>query len=496
MSLLKIQNLSVRFPNGVAAVDNISFDIGENEIVGIVGESGSGKTITGYSIMRILPKEAEAISGVINFQGKDLLKIPENEMCNIRGKEIGIVFQEPFTSLNPVLRIGDQAEETLITHKKISKKEAESVSLEFLKKLKIKDPQRIYSSFPHQLSGGQRQRIMIAIATVLNPKLLIADEPTTALDVTVQNEILKLLKDLKDNLNLSILFITHDFSIIERLADRVIVMKDGKIVERGTKHEVLTAPKHEYTRKLIGAVPRKVSERRRVRDEGRGTIDDGRVLIETKNLNKSFDIEKGMFKTKVGKVHAVKDLNIKIEKGKIIGLVGESGCGKSTLGRLLLGLEKPDSGEIIVSDKGSMAQIVFQDPMSSLDPRMTLRDIVLEGPRISKIKRSDQENLLKELLPKVQLSYGDRFKYPHQFSGGERQRIAIARALAVRPQFIVLDEPVSSLDVLIQKDVLELLKGLKREMNLTYLFISHDLRIVDYFSDYVYVMRSGEMVGG
>ncbi len=518
MSLLEVKNLKVYFRDGksiVRAVDGISFAVQENEIVGLVGESGSGKTITGYAIMGILPREAKAEEGSIEFEGRNISGLSNKEMLDIRGRKIGIVFQEPFTSLNPVLRVGYQIEE-------MTKNKAEALRL--LEKVKIKNPGRVFYDYPHQLSGGQRQRVMIAMAIALNPKLLIADEPTTALDVTIQSEILKLLRDLKKDVpamagsrhrreNLAILFITHDFGIINEMADRILVMKEGRIVESGMKNEILNTPKHEYTKRLIEAVPK-------INVTSHVPRPTSHVFVETRNLCKSYPIERGAFRREVARVQAVKNVSLKIEKGKTLGLVGESGCGKSTLGRLFLGLEKPDSGKILIQEESyklypqsvspstllrmvrrvvspsnqKMLQIVFQDPYSSLDPRMHMGAIVLEGADLLGIGKKEKKLLLKDILYKVHLSYSDRFKYPYQFSGGQRQRIAIARALVVKPEFIVLDEPVSSLDVLIQQDILNLLKNLKREMNLTYLFISHDLRVVESMSDDVCVMQNGEIV--
>jgi len=496
MRLLEIRDLTVRFGN-LKVVDGVSFDIGRNEIVGLIGESGSGKTLTGYSILGITPREA-SVSGSIKFVGKEILGLSDKEMLNIRGREISIIFQEPFTSLNPVLTIGYQIGEMIRIHEKVSSKDARKKVLELLDKVKIKNPNKILNDYPHRISGGERQRAMIAMAVALRPKLLIADEPTTALDVTIQSEILKLLMDLRKEMNLSVLFISHDFGIINQMAERILVMKSGLIVERGEKQNVLAHPKNKYTKKLIEAVPRMETQPAKT-PLSRSDV----FLVETRNLNKTYAVEMGIFRKEVSRIYAVKNVSIRIERGKTLGLVGESGCGKSTLGRLMLGLERPDSGDIIINGQNEtryppsirkMLQIVFQDPFSSLDPKMRMGDIVSEGARILGVGRSEHGLLLKEILDKTQLAYNDRNKYPHQFSGGERQRIAIARALAVNPEFIVLDEPVSSLDVLIQKGILDLLKRLKKEMGLTYLFISHDLRVVESMSDELCVMQNGEIV--
>lgn len=502
MSLLEIKDLKVSFVSGTkktTVIDGVSFDIGDNEVVGLIGESGSGKTITAFSIMRILAKNAQIEKGIIGFDGDDILKLSEGGMRLIRGNKIAIVFQEPFTSLNPVLRVGYQIEESLFMHQDITKREAKHKVMTLLEKVRIKQPDRIFHGYPHQLSGGERQRVMVAMAIALGPRLLIADEPTTALDVTVQSEILKLLRTLKEELNMSLIFITHDFGIINEMADRIVVMRHGKVVDKGLKKEVLMYSKHPYTQKLIQAVP-KIEER--LTDAP--LAKDSHTLIETKKLTKSFSIERGAFRREVGKIFAVKDVDMVIKKGQTVGLVGESGCGKSTLGRLLLGLEHQDAGEILVNGKPfrgtpirrirEMMQIVFQDPYSSLDPRIPMGEIVLEGAKLIGLNIRERESVLRYVLGKVRLSYDDRLKYPHQFSGGERQRIAIARALAVKPEFLVLDEPVSSLDVLIQQDVLTLLKELKDDIGVTYLFISHDLRLVEYMSDVVYVMYNGGIV--
>jgi peptide/nickel transport system ATP-binding protein len=513
---LKIQDLKSGFivsDNYAEAIRGIDLSVAENEVVGLVGESGCGKTATALSIMRLLPENGRIKSGEILFEGKNLLSLSEKEMLDIRGQRIAMIFQEPFTALNPVIRIGSQISEAVLAHpvrniisngagKHISKEGARALALDLLKQVRLDDPQRIYYSYPHQLSGGQRQRVLIAIALVHNPGLLIADEPTTALDVTTQSEILQLLLELKKEMKMSVLFITHDLGIINEVADKICVMKDGSIVERGNKNEILSAPKHQYTKRLIAALP----DIDGASTEAAG-VDSADILIETKSLSKSFAIQRGLLRKATGEIKAVKDVNLRIKKGEAFGLVGESGCGKTTLGRLLIGLITPDQGEIFVSGKPlrkylkdtprrirQMMQIVFQDPYSSLDPRMRMGDIVLEGPAILGKKGFEKEAILKAVLAQVHLSLQDRRKYPHQFSGGQRQRIAIARALATRPEFLILDEPVSSLDVLIQKDILDLLRALQKELSLTYLFISHDLRVVELMSDEIAVMYQGSIV--
>lgn len=501
--LLEIKDLKLYFKSDgrvSRAIDGIDMSIGEDEVVGLVGESGSGKTMTALSIMRLLPNNASIEGGEVHFDGEDLSKLKEEDMLKIRGQKIGMVFQEPFTSLNPVLRIGEQIEEMLFAHKQISKDQAHDSVIALLRKVRIKNAQRIYSDYPHRLSGGQRQRVMIAMALALSPKLLIADEPTTALDVTIQSEILQLILSLKRELRMSVLFITHDLGVINEVADRVLVMKQGKIIERGQKEGILRSPNHAYTRALLNAIPRPGKEQRRA-------LPDGEDLLKIEGLLKTYPIESGPWRKKVGFVNAVDNVSLAIKKGQTMGLVGETACGKTTLGKLILGLIEPDNGGITIEGNDlyrslkatpkkirEMMQIVFQDPYGSLDPHMRMSDIVLEGPRILGIARGAREDLLKDILDKVGLDYEARGKYPHQFSGGERQRIAIARALAVRPKLLVLDEPVSSLDVSIQDNILKLLKRLQSELYLTYLFISHDLRVIGVMADNVAVMRQGRIL--
>jgi peptide/nickel transport system ATP-binding protein len=501
--LLDVKGLKVYFEDGgrvTKAVDGIDFAIAADEVVGLVGESGSGKTMTALASMGLVPPGGRIAGGSLNFEGQDLAKLSEQELCEIRGREISMIFQEPFTSLNPVIRVGEQVTEAILVHKKTSKEEAEEAALEILKKVKIKDPKRAYTDYPHRLSGGERQRIMIAMALALRPKLLIADEPTTALDVTIQAEILDLLRELKKELKMSILFITHDLAVVNNIADRVVVMKDGRIVEEGPTAEILNMPKDPYTQKLLAAIP-KIGEGAVLPTE----ISDSAVNMAT--ISKRFTVERGLLRKKVGEVKAVDNVTLELKRGKTLGLVGESASGKTTLGRILLGLEEPDSGKVTIEGRGlaeslkkepkkirEMMQIVFQDPYGSLDPRMRMADIVLEGPMIRGAGREEAGRLLKDLLSKVNLEYADRLKYPHQFSGGQRQRISIARALAVKPKILVLDEPVSSRDVSIQAEIIELLKRLQKELGLTYLFISHDLRVVGSISDEVAVMHNGRIV--
>ena len=503
--LLEIKNLKagfIRDKDYLEVIKGISLTIDQDEVVGLVGESGCGKTITALSIMKLLPKSALIKEGSIVFNAKDLAGLSEAEMCKVRGRDMGMVFQEPFTALNPVIRVGDQITETILIHRNISKKEAKAMAFDLLKKVRIENAQNVYFNYPHQLSGGQRQRALIASALALKPKLLIADEPTTALDVTTQNEILKLLLELKQEMKMSVLFITHDFGIINEVADRVLVMKDGGIVERASKKIIMHLPQHPYTVKLLNAVPRmQVFGKEKVSDKVKS------VLVNIKSVSKSFAIERGLFKSPAGRVEALNNVDLKIKKGQTMGLVGESGCGKTTLGKVILGLTAPDKGEVLIEGSPiteilkkaphrlrEMMQVVFQDPYGSLDPRMSAADIILEGPSILGKPKTEKASILAEVLKRVHLKPGDSAKYPHQFSGGQRQRIAIARALATNAKFLILDEPVSSLDVLIQKDILDLLRSLQRRLGLTYLFISHDLRVVEVMADEVAVMHRGAIV--
>ncbi|MBN1353037.1 MAG: ABC transporter ATP-binding protein [Candidatus Omnitrophica bacterium] len=494
--MLEVKNLRVHFKHygeTIKAVDGIDFKIGDNEIVGLVGESGSGKTVTALSVTRLLPRKDCEASGEVNFSiseigERDLMRTEEKDILRIRGSEIAMIFQEPSTSLNPVLRIGEQIEEVLIEHEKISKADARRRAIGLLEKVKINNPERVYNAYPHLISGGEKQRVMIAMAIALNPKLLIADEPTTALDVTIQNEILELIMALKTELGMSVLFITHDFSVIKKVADTILVMKNGVVVEAGHANEIFSNPKHEYTKKLLNAVPRIEEE------EPRTGQQKAKEIIALRNSGKVFLQEELMPGRPRHKVTALKNVNLAIKEGMTLGVVGESGSGKTTLGKLITGLIEPTCGDVIGRELKWGTQMVFQDPYDSLDPLMNMEDIVLEGLTIKGVKRETKNNILREMLFKVRLNYGDRLKYPHQFSGGQRQRIAIARALAVKPRIIVLDEPVSSLDVVIQSEIIQLLKDIQKELSLTYIFISHDLRVIGYLADEVAVMYKGEVV--
>ena len=496
--LLEIKNLSVDFKlreNIFRAVDNISFEIDKNQTLALVGESGSGKSVTAMSILKLLPypKAMHPNNSKIIFEGKNILKFDNESLRQVRGNIVSMIFQEPMTSLNPFHRVGDQIVEAIITHSKTSKKEAKNKAFELLKLVEIPDLSRRFKSFPHELSGGQRQRVMIAMALVNNPKLLIADEPTTALDVTIQAQILDLMSKLQKELGMSILFITHDLGLVDKFSDKVAVMKEGKIVEIGETKKVFTNPKEEYTKLLLASIPK---EKTKIKSEPK-------PLVEISDLDVFYRIEsQNIFKENY--FHAVKNVNLKINKKTTIGLVGESGSGKSTLGRAIANL-LPYKGSVIFDGKEISSikdrsvrkdiQIIFQDPYGSLSPRLTVGDIIGEGLDIHmNLSKKERNDLIEQTMKEVELDPKYRFKYPHEFSGGQRQRIAIARSIILKPKFIILDEPTSALDRSIQIQIIDLLKSLQEKYSLTYLFISHDLKVIRAMSDRILVMQNGEMV--
>ena len=496
--LLEIKNLSVDFKlreNIFRAVDNISFEIDKNQTLALVGESGSGKSVTAMSILKLLPypKAMHPKNSKIIFEGKNILEFDNKSLRQVRGNIVSMIFQEPMTSLNPFHRVGDQIVEAIITHSKTSKKEAKNKAFELLKLVEIPDLSRRFKSFPHELSGGQRQRVMIAMALVNNPKLLIADEPTTALDVTIQAQILDLMSKLQKELGMSILFITHDLGLVDKFSDKVAVMKEGKIVEIGETKKVFTNPKEEYTKLLLASIPK---EKTKIKSEPK-------PLVEISDLDVFYRIEsQNIFKENY--FHAVKNVNLKINKKTTIGLVGESGSGKSTLGRAIANL-LPYKGSVIFDGKEISSikdrsvrkdiQIIFQDPYGSLSPRLTVGDIIGEGLDIHmNLSKKERNDLIEQTMKEVELDPKYRFKYPHEFSGGQRQRIAIARSIILKPKFIILDEPTSALDRSIQIQIIDLLKSLQEKYSLTYLFISHDLKVIRAMSDRILVMQNGEMV--
>jgi microcin C transport system ATP-binding protein len=500
---LSVRDLSVAFRSGgreTLAVDRVSFDIVKGECLALVGESGSGKSVTALSILRLLPyPAARHPSGSISFHGRDLLQLSERDMQRVRGDDITIVFQEPMTSLNPLHTIEKQIGEILLLHRGLTGAPARARTLEVLSQVGIRDPESRLKSYPHQLSGGQRQRVMIAMALANEPDLLIADEPTTALDVTVQAQIIALLKEIQSRLHMSLLFITHDLGIVRKIAQRVCVMKDGKIVEHGAVERVFSAPEHPYTQALLAAEPR---------PDPAPPQPDAPLLLKTDELKVWFPITRGLMRKTVGHVKACDGLTIELRKGETLGVVGESGSGKSTLGRAILRLISSDG---LIAFMGHDLQglnfkemrpfrrdmqIVFQDPYGSLSPRMSVADIIKEGLKVHQPNMPDRQRdeRVVQALRDVGLDPELRFRFPHEFSGGQRQRIAVARAVVLEPSFIVLDEPTSALDMVIQAQMVDLLRDLQRRHNLTYLFISHDLRVVAALASRLVVMRHGLVV--
>ncbi|AEG06155.1 ABC transporter ATP-binding protein [Sinorhizobium meliloti] len=502
-TLLSVRDLSVAFHQGgetSLAVDRISFDIKRGETVALVGESGSGKSVSANSILKLLPYPAASHpSGEILFNGKDLLKASDDELRHVRGNDVTMIFQEPMTSLNPLHTIEQQIGEILEIHQDLKGAAARARTLELLEQVGIREAEKRLGAYPHQLSGGQRQRVMIAMALANRPELLIADEPTTALDVTVQAQILELLKSLKDEHGMSMLFITHDLGIVRKIADRVCVMTKGKIVETGPTAEIFANPQHAYTRHLLASEPR-----------GEPPPSDASrpIVIEAKDMKVWFPIKAGFLRRVVDHVKAVDGIDLTLRAGQTLGVVGESGSGKTTLGLALTRL---------ISSKGRIAfvgedidaysfremrplrnrmQVVFQDPYGSLSPRMSIADIIGEGLKIHEKALTDGERdqRVAAALEEVGLDPATRWRYPHEFSGGQRQRIAIARAMVLKPQFVMLDEPTSALDMSVQAQVVDLLRDLQRKHNLAYLFISHDLRVVRALANEVIVMRLGKVV--
>jgi microcin C transport system ATP-binding protein len=501
--LLSVRELSVAFSAGgheTLAVDRVSFDIGNGETVALVGESGSGKSVTALSILKLLPyPAARHPSGAITFKDRELLRLSERDMRRVRGDDITIVFQEPMTSLNPLHTIEKQIGEILLLHRGLSGAAARARTLEVLSQVGIPDPQSRLGSYPHQLSGGQRQRVMIAMALANEPDLLIADEPTTALDVTVQAQIIELLQDLRKRLGMSLLFITHDLGIVRKIAQRVCVMKEGKIVEQGPVERVFTAPVHPYTRALLAAEPK---------PDPAPPQPYAPMVLQADDLKVWFPIKRGLLRKVVGHIKAVDGVSVDLRKGETLGVVGESGSGKTTLGLAILRLISSE-GPIVFMGKELQGlrfkqmrpfrrdmQIVFQDPYGSLSPRLSVAEIIKEGLQVHHPGMTERERDQRVIgaLGDVGLDPATRFRFPHEFSGGQRQRIAVARAIVLEPTFVVLDEPTSALDMLIQAQMVDLFRELQKRRNLTYLFISHDLRVVAALASRLIVMRQGKVV--
>ena len=506
-SILQVRNLTVSFQGReqeIEAVRGVSFEVKRGETLGIVGESGSGKSVTARSIMRLLPSPPSFMKdGEVIFLGQDLAQFSEKEMEAIRGKDMGMIFQDPMTSLNPTIKIGKQIAESLIKHQKLSKKEAKKEAIEMLKLVGIRDSERRFEQYPHEFSGGMRQRVMIAIALACRPALLIADEPTTALDVTVQAQILNLMKNIQERFGTSIILITHDLGVVAGMCDQVLVMKDGVIVERGATAEIFENPQHPYTLKLLHALPRLDDKKKPKAMPTIITGDNAKPLLQVNSLSQHFNLGKGNI------LKAVNDISFHIYEGETLGVVGESGCGKSTTGRAILRLHEPTQGDILYQGVAvnrlkaaemkvmrKHMQMIFQDPYASLNPRLKVLDIIGEALDVQQLGGSKEKRKyrVEELLDMVGLDPTFASRYPHEFSGGQRQRIGIARALAVEPKFIVCDEPLSALDVSIQSQIVKLLEELQQRLGLTYLFIAHDLSMVKHISDRVAVMYMGKIV--
>jgi len=510
-NLLQVKNLTVSTGTGTKItniINNISFNIDRAETFVLLGESGSGKSITALSIMRLLPTALKISDGSVVLHTSNLFQLPENKMRKIRGAKIGMIFQEPQTSLNPVLTAGQQISETLRQHDNLSKKQCIKRSIELLDAVGIPDAERRINEYPHQFSGGMKQRIMIAIALAGKPDLLIADEPTTALDVTIQAQVLNLLKKLQSETGMSILFITHDIGVASQMADRIAVMQNGSIVELKSKKELFSNPENPYTQKLFDAIP---SWEKRMEENEIESIDRTKQtsLLKVKDLKVYYPIRKGIFKRTIGHVRAVDSVTIDLHAGETVAIVGESGSGKTTMGKGILQLLEVTSGDITYQktdlkklDAQSLRklrsdiQIVFQDPYSSMNPRMMVNDIIQEGMLAQGIggSKNERDEYTVNLLEQVGLLAEHLYRYPHEFSGGQRQRICIARALAVKPKLIICDEPTSALDVSVQAQILSLLKELQKEYHLGYLFITHNISVVEYIAHYVAVMYEGKIV--
>jgi peptide/nickel transport system ATP-binding protein len=515
--LLDVQHLQTYLKSGeqlVKAVDDISFQIPKGETFCLVGESGSGKSITALSIMRLLPQGiASHPAGEIWFQGQNLLSLDDAALRTIRGSQIAMIFQEPMTSLNPVFTVGEQIMEALqLHHPELSDEAAQQRTIDALTQVQMPHPEQRFYDYPHQLSGGQRQRVMIAMALACDPELLIADEPTTALDVTVQAEILKLLRHLQAETGMSILLITHDFGVVAQMAQQVGVMQHGKLVEVGQASQVLTAPQHAYTRKLLASVPENlVKPVRSSASVVLGTVEQAELppLVQAQQVKVWFPVKKGVFRRTVDHIKAVDDVSLSIPRGQIVALVGESGCGKTTLGRAIIRLESVTAGTIHLDQQDLTAlnqrqlrplrpkmQMVFQDPQSSLNPRLLIATTLTDPLKVHGIGKTEAERieLAAQALESVQLKRDYLWRYPHEFSGGQRQRIGLARALVLNPEFIVCDEITSALDVSVQAEILQLLLKIRDERNLTLLFITHNISVVEYLSDEIVVMYQGKIV--
>jgi len=506
--ILAVEDLSVAFGRdknrAIQVVHNISFDLHEGERLALVGESGSGKSVTALSILNLHDRDQTHYpTGRVQYNGKDLLTQEDNALRGIRGDDIAMIFQEPMTALNPVYPVGRQLIEPLLIHHGLDRGRARQQMIELLDRVGIKEPHKRFDSFPHMLSGGQRQRVMIAMALACNPKLLIADEPTTALDVTIQVQIIELLEDLQKEFGMAVLMITHDLNMVRRFAENIVVMQDGRLVESATVEKLFNQPEHKYTQKLLASQPARIIEELTSQE-----LDNRKNIVEASQLRCYFPIKAGFFRHKIGEVKAVDDVSILIREGETLGVVGESGSGKTTLGMCLLRLQACE-GEIRFEGKAihdisqremrplrRSIQVVFQDPFSSLSPRLTVEQIIGEGLRIHfpQLNAAARDERIISVMEEVGLEKEMLWRYPHQFSGGQRQRIAIARAVVLEPRLILLDEPTSALDVSVQKQVLELLVSLQKQHGISYLFITHDLNVIRAMAHRIIVMKDGRVV--
>lgn len=504
--LLSVKNLTIALPEGFDrpyAIQDISYDLNPGEILCVVGESGSGKSMTANAIMGLLPSYLKPTRGDIEYHGRSLLSLPEEEKRALRGRDIAMVFQEPLSALNPLMTVGEQIDEVMLVHGQTNAATRSARVLELMEYVGLPDPETMRNSYPFRLSGGQRQRIVIAMALALEPSILVADEPTTALDVTTQAQILELIKKIQRSKGMGVIFVTHDFGVVADIADRVIVMEKGLVVEHGTADQVLNHPQHAYTRRLIAAVPHRESERK----ESNSVEAPGEVpLLELRNLNKTYRSNPGLF-AKPRVVPAVQNISLVLHRGQTLGVVGESGSGKSTLGRIIMKLLASDSGEILYHGKDiaplsqaafrpmrKKIQMIFQDPFASLNPRQTIGQILTDGPLANGVDKATARKRAEELLALVGLDASAYVRYPHEFSGGQRQRVGIARALMLDPDILIADESVSALDVSVQEQVLRLLRDIQEQLKLGMIFITHDLRIAAQICDQIAVMRRGEVV--
>jgi len=500
--VLELRGVTVALPPGgdrSHAIEDVSFSVAKGEILCIVGESGSGKSISGQAVFGLLPRRLALTRGQALLGGIDLLAMRPDDLRRIRGRRIAMIFQEPMTALNPVWTVGNQIEEVFATHTDLGPAARRARALDMMRQVELPDPERMMNAFPHQISGGQRQRVMIAMALALDPELIFADEPTTALDVTTQARILELLRNLQRARGTSVVFVTHDFGVVSEIADRVVVMRHGRVLEQGSVDQVLNAPRHSYTRALIDAVPDLVPPSRLLRPAAA-------PVLRAKGLGKTFHLSTGFLRP-ARKIEAVRDVSLDLGQGETLAIVGESGSGKTTLSRLLMRLQTPTTGEIVLDglniatrsrrqmrDIRRSIQIVFQDPYGSLNPRQRVGEIIARGPLNFGVPRAEAMARAADLLGLVGLDAGAMHRYPHQFSGGQRQRIGIARALALAPKILVADEPVSALDVSVQAQVLQLLADLKDRLDLSMIFVTHDLRVAAQIADRIAVMYQGEIV--